>query len=132
MAIEQGQATLERSDDDSVKMKQSAEIESSDLHEGTHIIENMVAGTQVNDLTPSEMHASLARSSALVGDAEGTMHHLDHISQALSGNPALAAQMAEIRESLESEDLGDAAHELKDLVGDAHEEKHHEPEGHGH
>ena len=92
----------------------------------------MVAGTQVNDLTPSEMHASLARSSALVGDAEGTMHHLDHISQALSGNPALAAQMAEIRELLESEDLGDAAHELKDLVEDAHEEKHHEPEGHGH
>lgn len=40
--------------------------------------------------------------------------------------------MAEIRELLESEDLGDAAHELKDLVGDAHEEKHHEPEGHGH
>ena len=75
----------------------------------------MVAGTQVNDLTPSEMHASLARSSALVGDAEGTMHHLDHISQALSGNPALAAQMAEIRELLESEDLGDAAHELKTL-----------------
>ena len=92
----------------------------------------MLAGTQVNDLTPSEMHASLARSSALVGDAEGTMHHLDHISQALSGNPALAAQMAEIRELLESEDLGDAAHELKDLAGDAHEEKHHEPEGHGH
>ena len=89
----------------------------------------MVAGTQVNDLTPSEMHASLARPSALVGDAEGTMHHLDHISQALSGHPALAA---EIRELLESEDLGDAAHELKDLVGDAHEDKHHEPEGHGH
>ena len=88
----------------------------------------MVAGTQVNDLTPSEMHAR----RPLVGNAEGTMHHLDHISQALSGNPALAAQMAEIRELLESEDLGDAAHELKDLVGGAHEEKHHEPEGHGH
>ena len=92
----------------------------------------MLAGTQVNDLTPSEMHASLARSSALVGNAEGTMRHLEHISQALSGNPAFAAQMAEIRELLESEDLGDAAHELKDLVGGAHEEKHNEPEGHGH
>ena len=54
------------------------------------------------------------------------------ISPKPCGNPALAAQMAEIRELLESEDLGDAAHELKDLVGDAHEEKHHEPEGHGH
>ena len=131
MAVEQGQATLERSDDDSVKMKQSLRLNPATFMKA-HVIENMVAGTQVNDLTPSEMHASLARSSALVGDAEGTMHHLDHISQALSGNPALAAQMAEIRELLESEDLGDAAHELKDLVGDAHEEKHHEPEGHGH
>ena len=92
----------------------------------------MVGGTQVNDLTPSEMHASLARSSALVGDAEGAMHHLAHISQPLSGNPALAAQMAEIRELLESEALGDAAHEVKALVGGAQEEKHHEPEGHGH
>ncbi|MCH7737232.1 MAG: cytochrome c [Chloroflexi bacterium] len=108
------------------------QIEAGELHEGTHTIENMLAGTEVNDLTPSEMHASLARSSALIGDAEGTMHHLDHISDVLSGDPAVAGQVADIRELLESRHLGDAAHELEDLVGTTHEEEHEEPEGHGH
>jgi mono/diheme cytochrome c family protein len=109
-----------------------AEVEAGNLHEGPHIIENMLAGTQVNDLTPSEMHAGLARSSALVGDADGALHHLDHISEALSADPVLAGQVAEIRELLESGELGDAAHEAEELVEDAHEEEHDEPEGHGH
>ena len=109
-----------------------AEIEAGNIHEGTHIIENMLAGTQVNDLTPSEMHVGLARSSALVGDAEGALHHLEHISEALSSDPELAGQVEEIQELLESEELGDAAHEMEDLAEDAHEEEHDEPEGHGH
>jgi len=53
-----------------------AEIEAGNIHEGTHIIENMLAGTQVNDLTPSEVHAGLVRSSALVGDAAHEMEDL--------------------------------------------------------
>jgi hypothetical protein len=60
------------------------EIEAGNLHEGTHIIENMLAGVEVDDLTPSEMHASLARSSALIDDAAGALHHLDHIAPDLS------------------------------------------------
>ena len=36
----------------------------------------MLAGTQVNDLTPSEVHAGLVRSSALVGDAAHEMEDL--------------------------------------------------------
>ncbi|MCH8801211.1 MAG: cytochrome c [Chloroflexi bacterium] len=109
-----------------------AEIESGNLHEGIHIIENMLAGVQLDDLTPSEMHAALARSSALVDDADGALHHVDHISEALSGDPAVAGRVAEIRELLKSGDLADAAHELEELVGAAHEEEHEEDEGHGH
>lgn len=109
-----------------------AEIEAGELHEGLHIIENMLAGVQVEDLTPSEMHAGLARSSALIDDAIGALHHLDHISEALIGEPALEEHVAEIRELLESGDLRNAAHELEELVGAAHEEEHEEEEEHGH
>ena len=116
-----------------VQMNQArSEIEAGELHEGLHIIENMLAGVQVEDLTPSEMHAGLARSSALIDDAEGALHHLDHISEALSGDPAVAGHVAEIRELLESGNLRDAAHELEELVGAAHEEEHEEEEKHGH
>ena len=109
-----------------------AEIEAGKLHDGLHIIENMLAGVQVADLTPSEMHASLARSSALIDDADGALHHLDHIFEALSGEPAVAGRVAEIRELLASGELADAAHELEEFVGAAHEEEHEEDEGHGH
>ena len=105
-----------------------AEIEAGSLHEGAHIMENMLAGTEVTDLTPSEMHAGLARSSALIDDAEGALHHLDHISDSLGGGPDLTGQVAEIREFLESGNLRDAAHELEELVGAAHEEEHEEEE----
>jgi len=43
---------------------------------GWSCAENMLAGTQVNDLTPSEVHAGLVRSSALVGDAAHEMEDL--------------------------------------------------------
>ena len=109
-----------------------AELEAGNTHEAIHIIENMLAGTQVDDLTPSEMHAGLARSSALIGDAQQALHHLDHISDALSGEPAVTAHAAEIRELLESGELNDAAHELEELSGAAHEEEHEEEEEHGH
>jgi mono/diheme cytochrome c family protein len=103
-----------------------AEIEAGNLHEGTHIIENMLAGVEVDDLTPSEMHASLARSSALIEDAAGALHHLDHIA------PDLSDHLVEIREMLESGALSDAAHELEEVTGLAHEEEHEEEEEHGH
>ncbi len=109
-----------------------AEIEAGNIHEGQHIIENMLAGVQVADLTPSEMHTSLARSSALIDDAEAALHHLDHISDALGDDPDVAGRVAEIRELLESGSLSDAAHELEELVGEAHEEEHVEEEEHGH
>ena len=94
------------------------------LLKGIHIIVNMLAGVQVQDLTPSEMHAGLAGSSALIDNAEGALHNLDHISDALSGDPTVAGRVAEIRELLESRNLRDAAHELEEPVRAAHEEEH--------
>ena len=111
------------------------EAEAGQLHEAIHIIENMLAGIQVDDLTPSEMHASLARSSVLVEDINGALHHLDHIMERMGGDPAAASLVAEIRDLLESGDIGDAAHELDDLTGIAHEEEHEdedEDDGHDH
>ena len=108
------------------------EIEAGDFHDGGHIIENMLAGVQVEDLTPSEMHSSMARSSALIGDSEGALHHLDHISDALGADPASEEHVAEVRELLESGELTEAAHELEELVGEVHAEEHQEEEEHGH
>jgi len=100
------------------------------LHEAIHIIENMLAGVQVDDLTPSEMHASLARSSVLIDDIDGVLHHLDHLMEALSGNPTVASQVAEIRGLLESGEISDAAHELEELTRKAHEDEHEGGGGH--
>ena len=108
------------------------ETTGGNLHEAIHIIENMLAGVQLDDLTPSEMHASLARSSVLIDDIEGALHHLEHLMEALSGDQAVASQVAEIQGLLASGDLGDAAHELEKLTGKAHEEEREEAGGHDH
>ena len=107
------------------------ETEGGNLHESIHIIENMLAGIQLEDLTPSEMHASLARSSLVVDDIDGTIHHLDHFMERMSGDQTIASLVAEIRELLETGDIVDAAHELEKLTGAAHEEEHEDP-SHGH
>lgn len=112
------------------QMKEAkGETETGNIHEAIHIIEKMLAGVQVEDLTPSEMQASLARSSALVDDIEGALHHLDHLMEQMSGDPVIASQVAEIREFLESENLDGAAQELEELTGVAHEEEHEEETG---
>ncbi len=109
------------------------ETEGGELHEAIHIIENMLAGVQAEDLTPSEMHAALARSSALINDIDGANHHLDHVMERMSGDQSTASQVAEIRDLLESGNIGDAAHELEELTGTAHEEEHEvEEDAHGH
>ena len=108
------------------------ETTGGNLHEAIHIIENMLAGVQLDDLTPSEMHASLARSSVLIDDIEGALHHLEHLMEALSGDQAVASQVAEIQGLLASGEIDDAAHELEKLTGKAHEEEHEEAGGHDH
>lgn len=94
--------------------------EEGNLHDATHIIENMLAGVQLEDL----MHASLARSSVMADDTETALHHLDHVMEQLSGDPASAEQVAEIRDLRESGDTRGAAQELGELTGTAHEEEH--------
>ncbi len=114
------------------QMKEAKEeTEAGNLHESIHIIENMLAGVQVDDLTPSEMHASLARSSLLIDDIDEALHHLDHFMERMSGDQSIASLVAEIRDLLETGDIADAAHELEELTGTAHEEEHEEP-AHGH
>ena len=50
--------------------------------------------------------------------------------EALSGDAAIAGQVAEIRDLLEAGNVSDAAHELEELTGAAHEEEHEEePDG---
>ncbi|MDA0264771.1 MAG: cytochrome c [Chloroflexi bacterium] len=115
------------------QMKEAKKLaEEGELHEAAHIVENMLAGVQVEDLTPSAMHASLARSSILIDDIEGAQHQLDHLMARLGDDPAAASQVAEIQGLLASGSLSDAAHELEELTGTAHEEEHEENGGHGH
>ncbi len=114
------------------QMKEAKEeTEAGNLHESIHIIENMLAGVQVDDLTPSEMHASLARSSLLIDDIDEAYHHLDHFMERMSGDQSIASLVAEIRDVLETGVIADAALELEELTGTAHEEEHEEA-GHAH
>lgn len=68
---------------------------------------------------------------ALLDDINGALHHLDHFMERMGGDQAAASLVAEIRELLESGDINDAAHELGELTGTAHEEEH-EADGQAH
>lgn len=65
----------------------------------------MLAGVQMEDLTPSEMHANLACSSTLIDDVEGALHHLEHFADRLGSGPALESRVAEIRNCWKPETL---------------------------
>ena len=104
------------------------------IHDAAHVIETMLAGVGAKDLTPSEMHSDLARSSVLIDDIDEALHHLDHLSPLIAEDPAIADQVHEIQELLKAGNVDDAAHELEELIGVAHEEEHvvEEEPAHGH
>ena len=106
--------------------------EAGEMHDAAHIIEGMLAGTQSEDLTPSEMQLKLASSAAIVDDAQGALHHLEHVSELMASDSDINSTVAEIQALLEDGHLEEAAHELSELTSAAHEEEHLEEGAHEH
>ena len=119
-------------------------IDSANLHDAEHMIEEMIAGTAAPDVTGLELHLRLASSSAVVENAEDAIHHLEHFLALIGSDSPEAAIAGEAMELLEAGELADAQHEISELLGiedeehDGHEddegehEDEHEQEEDGH
>ena len=92
-------------------------IESANLHDAEHMIEEMIAGTAAPGVTGPDMHLRLAASSAVVVNAEDAIHHLEHYRALVSIDSPEAAIVLEAIELLEAGELADAEHEISELAG---------------
>ena len=99
-------------------------VESANLHDAEHTIEEMIAGTAAPDVTALELHLRLASSSAVVENAEDAIHHLEHFSALIGSDSPEAAIALEAIELLEAGELADAEHEISELAGIEDEEQH--------
>ncbi|PKB82212.1 MAG: hypothetical protein BZY88_04940 [SAR202 cluster bacterium Io17-Chloro-G9] len=92
-----------------------------DTHAPEHDIEGMLAGTASPDLTLMQLHLRQALISLAVGDAEEAKHHVVH-AQELADEETVSS-LAEVLQSLESNDLHDSEHGLQELLGrDEHQD----------
>ena len=107
-----------------------AELEADNPHDAAHDIQEMLAGVLTDGYSGATMHLSLALSSARIGDAGGTAHHVSHFIEVadgpnrVSGEAVLALAVAD--------KLVEAEHQLIELlvaIGVAVEEEGHADEG---
>ena len=99
-------------------------IEQGDLHDAAHVIEGMIAGTGVPDVTEPEMHLRLALSSAAVEEPADARHHLEHFLASAQPDSPGAETAAEAIALLDAGDLTEAGHVITGLVGEVDEENH--------
>lgn len=113
-------------------MKQAiALLEEGDVHEGAHIVEEMLAGLDEVGLDELGMHLTMALSSARVGEKDASLHHLEHFLDLVTGERHEAAQ--EIVSLLLADAVHDAVDELEEILGQAHpqdEHGHQDPHAH--
>lgn len=107
-------------------------IEEGALHDAAHLIEGMIAGTAVPDVTEPAMHIRLALSSTAVEEPEDARHHLEHFLSLVQPNSREAETAAAAIALLEAGELTEAGHAISDLVGEAGEEHHEEGEEEDH
>lgn len=113
------------------------QLEAGDLHEATHNIEGMLAGTADPTLSIGDMHLQMALSSIRVEDLDAAIHHVEHFIEvegeggADQGEVILASLGAQ--EAHEAEDIIQTILGLSDEEH-AHEEgdEHAEEEEHAH
>ena len=106
-------------------------LEEGDVHEGSHIVEEMLAGLEEVGLDDSGMHLTLALSSARVGDKDASLHHLEHFLDSTSGERHEAAE--KIESLLRADTVHDAVDRLEELSGQADpQDEHGHQEQHGH
>jgi len=95
-------------------------LQEGQIHDAEHIIEGMLAGTALPDLTPEAMHLQLALASLGAEDTTEAIHHTQHFRDIAEGRQRDIAQ--EILNLIRAENFSEAEHQLEDLLGGEQEE----------
>lgn len=99
-----------------VRMKEAlTALESGEVHDGLHVLENMIAGIDVAGLDEESMQLTLALSSVRLEDADSASHHMGHYTALAMGDHLEKGQHIAtlIQDSLFAEAVG----ELVALLG---------------
>ena len=99
-----------------------ASLESGQLHDAEHEIEEMLAGTAEPELSPSELHLQLALGATQAHDGPEAVHHLEHFAAEAGETGSEGA--SEALEHIEAGELEEAGHEIAELI-EASEHQHH-------
>ena len=99
-------------------------VETGNLHDVEHIIEDMLAGTADPGLDDIEVHLRLAITSIKVEDPGDAAHHLDHYLALVESDSNEAGIGDEIVELLGAGDLSEAEHHISELTETFSEEDH--------
>ena len=91
-----------------------SELESGNIHDAGHEIEEMLAGVLEDGLSGVTLHLTLALSSARIDDAEATAHHMDHFVELT--DPTNLDAGKEILALAQAGKLTEVEHELIDLL----------------
>ena len=102
------------------------QLEAGDIHESTHGIQDMLAGTADPALSVERMHLQMALSSLRVDDAEGAMHHVSHFLETATGEEAQQAQG--ILDAVRQLEFQEAEHLIEELLGTGEGDPAHDEE----
>ena len=99
-------------------------VESGNLHDAEHMVEEMLAGTASPGLDEREVHLRLAITSIKVDDPGDAAHHLEHYLDVVEGDSKEAGIGGKIMDLLGAGDLSEAEHHISELTEAISEEDH--------
>ncbi|MEE9248028.1 MAG: cytochrome c [Dehalococcoidia bacterium] len=91
------------------------QLQEGEVHDATHGIQDMLAGTAEQDLSVGEMHLQMALSGLRVEDVEGASHHLGHFLEVATEDQVQQAQA--ILDAIHGLEFENAEHEIEELLG---------------
>jgi hypothetical protein len=104
------------------------QLQEGDLHDATHGIEDMLAGTAQLGLTPEAVHLQMALSGLRVEDIEGAIDHMNHFLDTATGTQR--QEGLAILAAIQTNEFQEAEHTLEELLGVQGEEHTDEEEEH--
>ena len=91
-----------------------AELQTGNIHDAGHEIEEMLAGVLEDELSGTTMHVTLALSSVRIDDAESAIHHMEHFAELADAANLEASN--EILALALADNLTEAEHEIVELL----------------
>lgn len=91
-----------------------AHIQAGDLHDASHVIEEILSGKAEPDLSREDLQLQLTLAALAVGDLEDAKHHLEHFVEMATGDEKARGEAAIVL--LEQGNLHDAEHEVEELL----------------